>query len=378
MMPQPPAHTFEVEGLTTRCAIRRAQGFSGSAALNVLFQAVGRRAFPGAAFAALLHNNVVLQGAVGRLTYDETSDDVTLSTIFDVASLTKVVATTSMAMLLHQRGQLNLQQPVVDVLPEFRGQDKRREQVTIKMLLAHSSGLPAYVKFFEMAAGRAELLRLALQVPLETEPLTRSVYSDIGFIILGEMLEKIAGESLDYFCRREVFLPLDMNSTAFNPPPHMRVQIPPTRDEHDFRVRVIQGEVHDENAAVMGGVSGHAGLFSNTGDLMRFARAILEAKPEIFSRDTIEVFTTRQLIPKGTSRALGWDTPSQPSQSGKHFSAHSFGHLGYTGTSLWIDAEHDLAIALLTNRTWPDNKSELIKQIRPEFHDALLQELLSQ
>jgi CubicO group peptidase (beta-lactamase class C family) len=229
---------------------------------------------------------------------------------------------------------------------------------------------------FEQARNRESLLTLAFQVPLETDPGTHVEYSDIGFILLGEWLQRVALESLDTFCSREVFAPLGMKSTWFNPPVRMRSEIPPTVDDQSFRHRVIQGEVHDENASVAGGIAGHAGLFSNTNDLMKISACMLGRGPQLWSPETRALFTRRRSAPIGTSRALGWDTPSAPSQSGKYFSSHSFGHLGYTGTSLWIDGEREIAIALLTNRTWPDNQSQLIKQVRPAFHDAVMEELL--
>ena len=372
----PQAHGFEVIGQAPVSAIRRARGYSGKNALAVLSAAVEQRAFPGAAFAALRGGEIVLQGSIGRFTYEDDAESVTLSTIFDLASVTKVIATTTVAMLLVESAQLDLQQPVVSVLPEFASDDQRRNQITIQMLLAHSSGLPAYVKLFERAQDRDSLLRLALRVPLESDPDSRAEYSDIGFILLGEVLQRIAAEGLDSFCSREIFTPLGMKSTFFKPPLTMRSKIPPTVNDRTFRNRVIQGEVHDENASVLGGVSGHAGVFSNTSDLMRFAESMLGHGPKLLDTETISLFTRLQPSPTGTSRALGWDTPSVPSQSGNHFSRRSFGHLGYTGTSLWIDAEREIAIALLTNRTWPDNRSQLIKQVRPAFHDVLMQELL--
>jgi CubicO group peptidase (beta-lactamase class C family) len=343
----------------------------------VLAGGIAHHAFPGAAFAVSRYGSIVLQGAIGRFTYDETSEDVTLSTVFDLASVTKVVATTAMAMLLYDRGLLNLKQRVVDVLSEFATEDPRREQITIEMLLAHCSGLPAYERLFERARSSKELMSLAVKIPLLADPGTRAEYSDIGFILLGAILERLAGEPLNIFSEREIFVPLRMKSTFFRPAQRFRSQIPPTRDDRDFRHRVIQGEVHDENASVMGGVSGHAGAFGNTADVMAFAAAMLGYAPALFRKDTIPLFTRRQSSPAGTSRGLGWDTPSPPSQSGKHFSPSSFGHLGYTGTSLWIDGERKIAIALLTNRTWPDNQSKLIKQMRPAFHDAVMEEVLA-
>lgn len=372
----PRAHRFEVVGDAPGCAIRRAPGYAGSSALAVLASGIAQRAFPGAAFAVSRSGNIVLQGAIGRFTYDEASEYVTLSTVFDLASVTKVVATTAMAMLLHDRGQLNLQERVVDALPEFATDDERREQITIETLLAHSSGLPAYERLFERARSHEELMNLAFKVPLVADPGAHAEYSDIGFILLGEILERTAGESLGSFCGREIFAPLRMKSTCFRPSERIRGQIPPTRDDRDFRHRMIQGEVHDENASMMGGVSGHAGAFGNTSDLMLFSATMLGNGPALFRKETIALFTHRQLSPRGTSRALGWDTPSTPSQSGRYFSPSSFGHLGYTGTSLWIDGEREIAIALLTNRTWPDNESKLIKQIRPAFHDAVMEEVL--
>jgi serine-type D-Ala-D-Ala carboxypeptidase len=372
----PRAHGFEVIGQAPASVIRRVNGFSGQRPLAVLTEGVKRRAFPGAAFAVHHNQETVLQGAVGRFTYDEGPEDVTLSTVYDLASVTKVVATTAMAMLLNQQGKLELNRPIVKLLPEFRAADARREQVTVEMLLAHSSGLPAYVKLFQQAQLRATLLELCFQVPLEVSPGTRAEYSDIGFIILGELLQRVARESLDTFCARAIFGPLNMKSTRFCPAAQLRDSIPPTRNDQDFRHRVIQGEVHDENASVMGGIAGHAGAFGNTADLMKFSACMLDQGPRVFAPDTIELFTSRQASPAGTSRALGWDTPAAPSQSGKHFSRHSFGHLGYTGTSLWIDRERGIGIALLTNRTWPDNQSKLIKQIRPQFHDAIMEEVL--
>ena len=372
----PQAHGFEVIGSGPFSAIRRVRGYSGQNALAVLSAAIQQRAFPGAAFAVFKGGETVLQGSVGRFSYDETAEAVTLSTIFDLASVTKVVATTSTAMLLFERGQLDLKQRVIGHLPEFAGTDPPRSQITVEMLLSHSSGLPAYVRLFEQAGDRDSLLRLAYQVPLKAAPGTRAEYSDIGFILLGELLQRIAGEPLDTFCSREIFGPLGMRSSFFNPAQAMRREIPPTVNDQTFRSRVIQGEVNDENASVMGGVAGHAGLFSNTTDLMKFSACVLGQASRLFRSETIQLFTRRQSSPTGTSRALGWDTPSSPSQSGKHFSRSSFGHLGYTGTSLWLDGVRQIAIALLTNRTWPDKQSQMIKQLRPAFHNAVMEELL--
>ena len=280
-----------------------------------------------------------------------------------------------MAMLLFERGVLELEAPVAGILPEFRGDDPRRGQVTLRMLLAHSSGLPGYLRLYQSAKGREAMVAAACAAPLAAGPGTRAEYSDIGFIVLGEALARLADEPFDRFCQREVFGPLGMSTTGYRPPAEWKERIPPTADDRDFRRRVVQGEVQDENASAMGGMAGHAGLFAAARDLATFAHVMLEGGHPILRPDTVALFTRRETSPRGTSRALGWDTPSAPSQSGKHFSPQSFGHLGYTGTSLWSDPERRLAVTLLTNRTWPDCASEKIKKVRPLFHDAVLEAL---
>jgi CubicO group peptidase (beta-lactamase class C family) len=342
---------------------------------GILTQAISARAFPSCSVAVTLRGELVAHKALGRFTYDSSSSEVTTSSIFDLASLTKVVSTTTMAMILYERGVLDLEAPLTAILPEFGFGDARRAQVTVRMLLAHSSGLPAYEKLFLRAQTREELLRAAVFTELVAAPGSRAEYSDIGFIILGIALERLADEPLDVFCQREVFGPLAMSHTTFNPAKALRESIPPTADDHSFRHRIIQGEVQDENASVLGGVAGHAGVFSTTGDLALFAHAMLNGGYPILRPETVQLFTRRESTPTGTSRALGWDTPSTPSQSGKYFGARSFGHLGYTGTSLWIDPDRRLSITLLTNRTWPDCQNQSIKHVRPAFHDAAIEAL---
>jgi CubicO group peptidase (beta-lactamase class C family) len=225
------------------------------------------------------------------------------------------------------------------------------------------------------ARTRDELLQAAFSTPLAYDPGSHAEYSDIGFILLGIALERLADEALDRFCQREIFGPLGLTHTTFNPAPELRPQIPPTADDQTFRHRIIQGEVQDENASVLGGIAAHAGLFATAEDLAIFAVALLQGGTPILHSETVTLFTTRESAPDGTSRALGWDTPSAPSQSGTYFSPRSYGHLGYTGTSLWIDPERNLSVTLLTNRTWPDCANQVIKQIRPRFHDAIFEAL---
>jgi CubicO group peptidase (beta-lactamase class C family) len=350
-----------------------------SSAFGILERAVAARAFPACSLAVTFCGELVAHKALGRFTYDPASAGVTTESIFDLASLTKVVATTAMAMILYERGLVDLEAAVTAIVPEFAGasddNDARRREVTLRGLLAHSSGLPAYEKLFLRAKTREELLRAAFNTQLAFAPGTRAEYSDIGFIILGVVLERLADESLDLFCQREIFGPLGMTHTTFNPAIALKGSIPPTADDRSFRHRIIQGEVQDENASVLGGIAGHAGLFSTAEDLAIFAHAMLNGGYPILRSSTIELFSRRESAPEGTSRALGWDTPSAPSQSGKYFSPRSFGHLGYTGTSLWIDPERQLSIVLLTNRTWPDCQNQAIKEVRPAFYDAVVEAL---
>jgi CubicO group peptidase (beta-lactamase class C family) len=295
------------------------------------------------------------------------------------------VATTAAAMLLVQRKEIDVDTLLGDLLSGFvvgRAPGGLARQITLRHLLAHNSGLPGYVEFFRTATSPESLIRACMELPLEAEPGTRAEYSDPGFILLGKALEVRMGEPLDSWLSREVLAPLGLSATGFCPAPALRDSIPPTEEDTWFRHRLIQGEVQDENASVLKGVAGHAGLFSNVGDLLRFAAEIVGAgavnspngAPNLFEAATVKQFTQRQ-GPVGSSRALGWDTPSPNSSAGRHFSGYSVGHLGFSGCSLWIDLEAAVAIVLLTNRTWPDRKNQLIREVRPAFHDAIREAL---
>ncbi len=349
-------------------------------AFGIVTDAIRAHAFPGASLAVTHCGSLLVSRGLGRFTYDSDSPEVHADTIFDLASVTKVMATTAMAMVLYDRGLVNLDAPVAEVLPEFaaigpRSQSSERHAATVRMLLAHSSGLPAYVKLFETAGTRDELIRAACATPLVTTPGSKAEYSDIGIILLGEIVSRIAGEPLDVFAQREIFTPLGMTRTRFCPPPEWKSSIPPTEDDFTFRQRVIQGEANDENASVMNGVAGHAGLFAPASDVALFAECMLRGGSPIFCPGTVALFTRREESPAGTSRALGWDTPSEPSTSGRYFSPHSFGHLGFTGTSLWIDPARDLSVTFLSNRIWPDRSSRAIRQVWPLLHDAIVEAL---
>lgn len=359
------------------------------AAYRVLEDAIAAHAFPGCAFGVLASGETLLLDGLGRFTYESDAPAVTSHTIYDLASLTKVMATTGIAMRLCQRGQLDLDTPLGEVLPEFilgRDPAERRRHLRLRHLLAHSSGLPGYVELFRTASTPTALMRACLALPLEAEPGMRVEYSDPGFILLGKALEVLTRVRLAHLFRRHLLHPLGLRSTGFRPPLAARPFIPPTEEDATFRNRRIQGEVQDENAYVLKGVAGHAGLFSSVPDVLRFAAAILDSATRhshdgaidpiegAFAPHVLEAFAHRQ-PPDGSSRALGWDTPSQNSSAGRRFSQHSIGHLGYSGCSLWIDLDAAVAVVLLTNRTWPDRKSQLIREVRPLFHDAVREAL---
>jgi CubicO group peptidase (beta-lactamase class C family) len=365
-------------------------------AFRLLREAITHRVFPGASLAVAWQGELLAWKGFGNFIYeiqaavetpeiaDSTANQAALpgepnrivrETVWDLASLTKPIATTSMAMLLWQQGRLPLDAQVVKWLPEFAAvkddQQRLRELVTVRMLLAHSSGLPAHRKLYQQAAGRPAMIAAALRVPLVASPMERAEYSDVGFLVLGELLERVAGERIDLFCQREIFSPLKL-WLKFCPEPTRFIGVPPTVFDKEFRKRVVSGEVNDENAFAMGGVAAHAGLFGDALSVTAFAQCMLGGGRPLFRRESVELFTTRQSQPNGTTRALGWDTPSEPSQSGTRFSQRSFGHLGYTGTSLWCDPERGLSVTLLSNRTWPDGRNQAIKKVRPAVHDAIL------
>jgi len=296
------------------------------------------------------------------------SDDTTRpggSTIYDLASLTKVVALTPAIMLAVSEGRLALDTAVQQYVPAFAGPDK--EQVTVRMLLAHVSGLPAWRPLYREARSRNEAFALVDTTPLSAVPGTQAVYSDLGAILLTQAVESAYGERIDSLVERRLFRPLDLASLRYLPPPPWHNRIAPTELD-PWRGRVLRGEVHDENAAIMDGVSGHAGLFGSAEDLLTFAEWVLDqavVRPSVFAE-----FTTRQ--PLG-DRALGWDMPSESgSSAGRKLSPSSIGHTGFTGTSLWIDPEHDLAIVLLSNRVHPTRDNPRWAPVRAAVADLVM------
>ena len=354
-------------------------------AAEILLHGILDRAFPAASVEVGRMEHVLWRRAFGALTPEPGAPATTDDTIFDLASLTKVIATTTLAMRAVDDGLLTLDDGVRAWLPEWRGAD--REAVTIRDLLAHASGLPAYLPFFRDHTGRVEFEPAICHTPLEYTPRSQSVYSDLGFMLLGFILEDARGNATRTAGRLEPartlasqFLRLASFITpeplAFNPPRSWRARTAPTELDR-WRGRLLAGEVHDENAWAVGGAAGHAGLFGTASAVGAFARAVLRtiAGEHVLARpSTFRDFIRRTDIP-GSSRALGWDTMLPTSSCGTRMSASAIGHTGFTGTSLWIDWEQDLYVVLLTNRVHPTRENTGLKAIRPAFHDAVLEEL---
>jgi CubicO group peptidase (beta-lactamase class C family) len=350
--------------------------------------AVEARAFPGAVLTVGRRDSLVHLRAFGRLSYDPDAAEVRPDTLYDLASLTKVIATTTVAMILVDEGRLELEARVASFFPGFHGGAKDR--VTLRQLLSHSGGLQWWAPLYRELKGKPAFVERIVAMDLAYEPGTKSVYSDLGIILLGDVLERLAGAPIDEVARRRLFEPLGMRDARFLPPPSLLPRIAPTEDD-PWRGRVVRGEVHDENAFALGGVAPHAGLFGTAPDLARFARMLLaEGALEgrrIVSRATLQLFTTRAGVP-ASSRALGWDTPTDEtgrrssiptepgySSAGSLLSARSFGHTGFTGTSMWMDPERDLFVILLTNRVHPTRENNAIRAVRAQVADAVARAL---
>jgi CubicO group peptidase (beta-lactamase class C family) len=313
--------------------------------------------------------------------------------VYDLASLTKVVATTTLAMLAVSESRLDLDAPVQRYLPEFRGAGK--ERVTIRHLLTHSSGLRADRPLWRETPNADLALRLVNATPLDTLPGVRMVYSDLGAIVLGEVIERIYHDRLDRLARRRIFAPLGMISTRFRPPASWLPRIAPTEYDTAWRKRIVRAEVHDEKAAWLGGVAGHAGLFGSAEDLLAFGEWLVgqtqrreDAKTQSGQQSTVPCvlaslrlcvlpsvardFTRRQNLVPGSSRALGWDTPSPNSSAGTRLDSTSFGHTGFTGTSIWMDPTRELVIVLLTNRVHPTRNNPRVGPLRIAVADLVV------
>jgi beta-N-acetylhexosaminidase len=349
-----------------------------TAAYDFLNRGVAVHAFPGGVL-AIGHKGELTIYPFGRQTYETGSRAVTPDTIYDVASLTKPVVTTTLIAMEVEAGRLSLDIPIAAYVPEWEAAPSLdwqnwRKLVTLRHLLTHTSGFPNTVEYFRYLKSKSEIIARVIAEPLIHEPGTRWDYSDVGFILLGHILERTSGQTLDAMAANRIFSPLDMKNTMFVPASGLHARIAPTGNDLRLRKRVLRGEVHDENAAVMGGVAGHAGLFSTAGDLSVFCQMMLNggiyAHRRLLQRATVAEFTAAQPI-SDNARTLGWVVPTEPSASGKYFSAHSFGHAGFTGTSIWCDPVNDLFVVLLTNRVHPNRTGNKIQEVRPALHDLV-------
>ncbi|MGH9349496.1 MAG: serine hydrolase domain-containing protein [Vicinamibacterales bacterium] len=344
-------------------------------ARDLLASAAAAGAFPAAVVEVGTATAVVWREAFGRLTWDVDAPPTRDDTVFDLASLTKVVATAPLVLQQVERGAMALDDLVGRHIAAWRGLD--REMVTIRDLLRHSSGLTAYLPLYRDLSGRAEFEHAIATMPLEYEPRSKSMYSDLGFILLGFILEDTGRVPLaDRFGTLLGQMGI-VERLQFNPPPQWRRETAPT-ERDPWRGRLLVGEVHDENTWALGGAAGHAGLFGTSASVGACARHVLQVlsgRAGAFARETLLRFITPDGDVPGSSRALGWDTMVPTSSCGSRMSARAFGHTGFTGTSLWIDPDRGVYVVLLTNRVHPTRDNDGIRQVRPAVHDAVMETL---
>ena len=338
-------------------------------------QWVNLKAFPGATLAIGSHGQLVALKSFGKMDSSASAAPMPVDAICDLASLTKVIGTTTAAEILYDRKKLKLDAPVTKYIPEFAG-TPGHDKILVRNLLTHSSGLNSREVLWKQAKDRQGIMNLIYKMPVDWEPGTRYEYRDYNIILMGEIVQRISGQPLDQFLEQNVFIPLGMRDTGFNPAPKLLDRIPPTEQDDVLRHTLVHGVVHDENAYLMGGVSGHAGLFSTASDLAKFAQMYLNGGTyngrRIVSTQTINLFMKRQIVPPTSPRALGWDTAVKGSFAGDLASPHAILHTGFTGTSIYIDPDRDAFIILLTNRVNPTRNSTLIGQARPTIHTAIL------
>jgi CubicO group peptidase (beta-lactamase class C family) len=379
---QPPAEISQPAASTTLTDAFANQDLQFADAFQAVRKWIGEEAFPGAVVAVGKHSRLLALKAFGRMTYDPDAAPMPVNAIFDLASCSKVAGCTTAAAILYDRKQLDLDAPVNLYLTEFRG-TPGHERILVRHLLAHSSGLNTPGVLWKQAQDRAGVLNLLYAMPAAWDPGSKIQYRDYNMMLLGEIVYRISGEPLDRFLAANAFGPLAMNDTLYSPPAKLMDRIPPTEQDDVLRHHLVRGVVHDENAYLMGGVSGHAGLFSTARDLATFAQMYLNGGiyngRRIISDPTIRLFMTRQSTPAGTTRALGWDTASDGTRTntpsdfaGELASPHAILHTGFTGTSIYIDPERDAFVILLTNRVYPTRNNNLIAKARPEIHTDIL------
>ncbi len=348
------------------------------------------QAYPSAVLVIGNSKGIIYQNAYSRLTYSEESPLTTMRTIYDVASVTKVIATTAAIMKLYDEGKIDLNAPVYQYIPEFNNNGK--SDITVFNLLIHNSGLTAWTPFYQdpNMDSPQKVKDAIYNCAKEYETGSRTLYSDYNAFLLGEIIERISGMKLDKFCKENIFNKLSMTDTDYLVPMTEDYRIAPTENDTYWRNQLLVGYVHDELAAILEGVSGNAGLFSTAPDLFRFMQMMLNygsytderrmsplpLQDTMFKSSTVELFTTKVTgLGYNNTRALGWETKPEPTKyppaCGNKFSGNSFGHTGYTGTSVWCDREKDLIVIFLTNRVYPNRTSEEVRNIRPKLHDEI-------
>lgn len=341
---------------------------------SIINAAIADHAAPAMAVAVGRYDRLIYLQSYGRLTYADTAPRVDVHTRFDMASLTKVIATTTAAMMLEEQGKLDVNRTVASYLPSFNAPDKKA--ITVRMLITHRGGLEAFAPLWKTLKGRKQYLDAINSRPLVYTPGTKSIYSDWDYVLMGLIVEHITGEPLDTYTERTIFAPLGMMETGFRPDTVDKRHIAPT--EVDSLRGLVWGSVHDENAAAIGGVAGHAGLFSTAHDLAIFARMLLNGgsvdSVRLLTPTTIARWTAAQ--DAGSSRALGWDTPALHSSAGRFFSPRSYGHTGFTGTSIWTDPQRGVWVVLLTNRVYPTRTNEKHLALRRAISDAVQEAVL--
>jgi len=358
--------------------------FDFSSSWSMIDEAIDRKLFPGAQILVIKDSEILAEKSFGYQTFDPTSNKIDSNTIYDIASLTKVIATTPIIMKLIKKKYLHLNHEIYQFYPEFRGE--WRDKVTIKHLLTHSSGLKGYEQYFKDTKNknREDIIEdIIFKQKLLFEPGTELEYSDLGMILLMDIAEKVTGRKFSKLVQSWIFNPMNMSDSYFNPSDSIIDRIPPTEIDNLYRNKIVKGIVHDENAFLMGGVSGHAGVFSNSHDIAKYAQTMINFGvyngTRVFSPRSIRKITKKQNMPYGSDYALGWDTPSLKgnSSAGDFFSEGSYGHLGFTGTSLWVDPNKKIIIILLTNRTFPTRDKIGMHKLRRDFHNEIMSTILN-
>ena len=351
-----------------------------SEAYAVLEEAIADSVFPGAQIAIVQNGQLLASRGVGHQTYAADAPAIDTETIYDLASVTKVAATTTVAMQLWEQGKLPLDIPVKHYLPKFHGGAK--ERITMRHLFTHSSGVHWWADLWNQAKDKAGALDYIYQLPLDYAPGDSMIYSDLGLIMIGEILQTVTGKRIDQLSQEMIYRPMEMTHTMYNPPKSLLPRIAPTEIGGSMHRGLIHGDVHDENTFFFNGISTHAGLFSTAEDLAALAQMLLNGgiyrQHRFMSPQTVRYWTTRQKMPENSIRALGWTTPYPGSLAGSYFSEGSFGHTGFTGTSMWVDPQRKIAVILLTNRVHPTRERGGIAQVRRKFHDAVMKALIKQ